>query len=294
MAGARLIVDPPAFTALPYGLWDAVQKPVPANDHWQAGVTYITRCPAGGTTYDECLSVTGTGEAPPAPPAKSDNVPQEFRGATPFTIYARFDCSPVGMQAAESAASDALARVEQQQLEAAFWTGAVGGQTIAYPHLADDAELADTSGIVLQTAATTVASGVDVVTALGVLEQELAECYAGQGIIHIPRSALPTFAAAYLVREVDGRLLTPAGNLIVVGGGYPGTSPAGAAPAAGTTWIYATGAAWGYRSDVYFTQVRDSLDRTSNTLRMQAERNYLIGFECCLLAAHIVLGVPTE
>jgi hypothetical protein len=80
----------------------------------------------------------------------------------------------------------------------------------------------------------------------------------------------------------------------VVGGGYPGTGPAGEAAAAGTTWIYATGAAWGYRSDIYFTQVRDSLDRSSNTLRMQAERNYLIGFECCLLAAHIVLGVPTE
>ena len=45
---------------------------------------------------------------------------------------------------------------------------------------------------------------------------------------------------------------------------------------------------------MFFTQVPESLDRASNTLRMQAERNYLIAFECCLLAAHIVLGVPTE
>lgn len=292
MAGARLIVDPPAFTTLPYGLWDVTQKPAPDNAHWQTGITYITRCPTGGTTYDECLSVTGTGEAPPAPPAKTDNVEQEFRGATPFTIYARFDCSPVGMQAAETAASDALARVEQQQLEAAFWTGAVGGQTIAYPHLADDAELADTGGIVLQTAATTVASGVDVVTALGALEQELAECYAGQGVIHIPRAALPTFAAAYLVREVDGRLLTPAGNLIAVGGGYPGTSPAGAAPAAGTTWIYATGAVFGYRGDVFVTSARESFDRAENTMQMLAERTYVLAWECCHLAALINLGVP--
>ena len=58
--------------------------------------------------------------------------------------------------------------------------------------------------------------------------------------------------------------------------------------------MYATGAAFGYRSNVFFTQVRDSLNRATNTLRMQAERTYLIGFECCHLAAHTVLGVPTE
>jgi hypothetical protein len=29
-------------------------------------------------------------------------------------------------------------------------------------------------------------------------------------------------------------------------------------------------------------------------MRMIAERTYVLGFECCLLAAHIVLGVPTE
>ncbi|HEX9832289.1 MAG TPA: hypothetical protein VGA66_04235, partial [Mycobacterium sp.] len=96
------------------------------------------------------------------------------------------------------------------------------------------------------------------------------------------------------VVERDGLLYTPAGNRIVVGGGYTGTGPDGAAPAAGTAWIYATGSAFGYRSDVFFTEVRDSLDRSANTIRMIAERTYLLGFECCHLAAHIVLGVPTE
>ena len=96
------------------------------------------------------------------------------------------------------------------------------------------------------------------------------------------------------VTDDDGRLVTPGGNLIVAGGGYPGTGPDGSTPADDTTWMYATGAAFGYRSNVFFTQVRDSLNRATNTLRMQAERTYLIGFECCHLAAHTVLGVPTE
>lgn len=292
MAARQLVELPAVFTPLPYGLWDTVQHPSVDGPHWQQGITWVERCPTGDTTYDECLSVTGTG-APPEPPAKSANVNQTSRGALPFTVYAEFECSPVGVAEAEAVASDALDRVEQQQVEAAFWTGSAGGQQVVFPHLAADAEVLD-GETVLQLVASPVITGADIAHALGVLEQELADCYAGQGLIHVPRTALPTLAAAYLIVERDGRLYTPAGNLIVVGGGYTGTGPDGSAPAAGTTWIYATGAAWGYRSDPYVSRLRDSLDRTSNTIRMLAERTYLLGFECCLLAAHIVLGVPTE
>jgi hypothetical protein len=289
---ARQLVDMPAvFTPLPYGLWDSIQHPTAGGVHWQQGITWIERCPVGDTTYDECLSVTGTG-APPEPPAKTANVDQSFRGSLPFTVYAEFECSPVGIPDAESIASDALVRAEQQQVETAFWTGAAGGQPVVFPHLAANTEVLD-GDIILQPVATTAVTGADVAHALGVLEQQLADCYAGQGIIHVPRTALPTLAAWDLAVERDGRLYTPGGNLIVVGDGYTGTAPDGTTPADGTTWIYATGAAWGYRSDVYVSRLRDSLDRTSNTIRMLAERTYVIGFECCLLAANIVLGVPT-
>jgi hypothetical protein len=289
---ARQIIDPPAFTALPYGLWDTIQHPAPPS-HWQQGVTWIERCPTGDTTYDECLSVTGTG-APPEPGVKTSNVEQTTRGATPFTVYAEFECSPVGLTDAATVAEDALARVEQQQVEAAFWTGTAGGQAIVFPHLAADAEVLDAQDIVLQPTASPAVTGADVAHALGELEADLADCYSGQGLIHVPRHALPTLAAWNLVTERDGRLYTTGGNLIVVGGGYTGSGPDGTAPAAGTAWIYATGAAFGYRSDVFFTDVRDSLDRSANTLSMIAERTYVLGFTCCLLAAHIVLGVPTE
>lgn len=292
MAARQLIELPAVFTPLPYGLWDTVQHPAANGPHWQQGITWVERCPTGDTTYDECLSVTGTG-TPPEPPAKTANVDQTSRGALPFTVYAEFECSPVGVADAESVASDALDRVEQQQVEATFWTGVAGGQPVVFPHLAADTEVLD-GEVVLQIVASPVVTGGDVAQALGALEQELADCYSGQGLIHVPRSALPTLAAWNLAAIVDGRLVTPAGNLIVAGTGYTGSAPDGTAAAAGTAWIYATGAAWGYRSDPYVSRLRDSLDRTSNTIRMLAERTYLIGFECCLLAAHIVLGVPTE
>lgn len=292
MAARQLIDLPTVFTALPYGLWDSIQTPSPNGAHWQNGVTWTERCPTGDTTYDECLSVTGTG-APPAPPAKTANVEQTHRGALPFTVIAEFQCTPVGLGDAQNIARDALTRVEQQQVETAFWTGSAGGQPVVFPHLAADTEVLD-GDVVLQPVATPVVTGSDVAQALGTLEQELADCYKGQGLIHVPPTALPTLAAWNLVTERDGRLYTAAGNLVVAGGGYTGAGPDGTAPDAGTAWIYATGAAWGYRSEVFLTQVRDSLDRSTNTLRMQAERTYLLGFECCLLAAHITLGVPTE
>lgn len=294
MAGARQLVDAPGFTPLPYGLWEAAQKPAAPGTHWQQGVTWQDRCPTGGTTYDECIAVTGTG-SPPAPAELSANVEQTLRGATPITVYAQFDCATVGLSDAERAASDALARVEQQQLERAFWTGASGGQDVAFPHLAAEAEVLDDQGVVLQTAASPVVTGgVDVAHGLGLLEQELADCYAGQGVIHVPRSALPTLTAWKLAREDgNGRLMTPGGNLIAVGGGYRGTGPDGAAAAAGTAWIYATGAVFGYRSQVTVHPARQSIDRSTNTYRMIAQRTYVLGWECCHLAAHVTLGVPT-
>src|SRR5512134_866370 len=232
MAARQLVELPTVFTPLPYGLWDSVQHPSPEGVHWQQGITWVERCPTGDTTYDECLSVTGTG-APPEPPAKTANVDQTTRGALPFTVQAEFECSPVGLGEAESVASDALTRIEQQQVETAFWTGTAGGQPVVFPHLAADTEVLD-GETVLQVVASPVVTGADVAHALGVLEQELADCYAGQGLIHVPRSVLPTLDAWDLVEERDGRLYTTAGNLVVAGTGYTGSGPDGAAPAAGT------------------------------------------------------------
>jgi hypothetical protein len=295
MAGARPVVGGPEFTPLPYGLWDAVQKPAP-DPHWRQGVTYIERCPDAAVTYDECLTVTGAGDPPPAPAFKTDNVDQRFRGATPFTVFAEFDCSPVGLADAERAAVDALTRIENWQVERVFSTGSMGGITGQFPHLAANAEVLDAQGLTLQTAASVLVTGagVDVADGLGRVEAELASCYGGQGLIHIPAAALPTFAAWDLAIERDGRLYTPRGNLLVVGGGYANTSPAGVAAPAGSAWIYATGAMFGYRSDVFFTRSPESFDRAENTMKMIAERTYVLGFSCCHIAALVDLGVPVS
>ena len=299
MAGARDIIDGPVFTPLPNFLWDAAQHPATGDQHWQNGVTWIERCGGGGTLYDECIAVTGTGGTPAAQAALADNVDQTNRGATAFTVQAEFDCSPVGQDYTQNKAEEALAKREAYLVSRAFWTGTAGksgttDQTTVWPHLAANTTLDDTLGIRLQTAASPlVTGGEDPAVALGQLEARLVECYGGEGVIHLPYEALPTFVARGLVRPEGALLRTVAGNLVVPGQGYTGSSPAGAAPAAGTSWVYATGAVFGFRSDVFVREFPGTFDRAENTVRMIASRTYLFGFDCCHLAALVNLGVPT-
>lgn len=303
MAGPRLPVSGPTFTPSPYGLWDAIQKPPGGDVHWQNGITWEDRCPAASTLYDECIAVTGSGGSPTGQTSMSATFSRSYRGATSFAVYAEFDASPVGLLGdVASVAEDALARVEQYQVERAFWTGTAGAaaggvaQTTVFPHLAAVTQMTDpaNSGIVLQTAASQIVTGGDdIAVQLGNLEAALADCYHGQGYIHVPPEVLPTMSARHLV-EPDGAVLrTAKGNIVVVGDGYTGSSPAGAAAASGTAWIYATGAVFGYRATVpTITNTNQAFDRVENTYRMIAQRSYVIGFECCHLATFVTLGVP--
>lgn len=305
MAGPRLPVDIPVFTSSPYGLLSVVDFQPTTTPHWQNGVTWQSHClesGMGNTTYDECIVVTGAG-AVPEPSVKNENVDSINRGATPFTAYTRFDCSPVGLNDAEQVARSALSQTEQFQVERSFWTGIVDGKMLAFPHLAANAEVFDGQSILLQSAASIAATGAyDAALGLGLLEDALASCYNGVGVVHVPVKALPTLAANNLITrdggrdsvtgQVGRRLRTPNGNLVAVGAGYPGTSPAGAAPATNQAWVYATGAVFGYRGPVSYTRARDSIDRGANMMQMIAERTYVLGWDCCHVAVLVNLGVP--
>jgi hypothetical protein len=298
VANRRQQVQPPSFTPLPYGLLSVIQTPAADDGHWQNGITYQARCAItmGAGTYDECISVTGTGNTP-APPTKTETHELLLRGATPFTVYADFECSTVGSLAdSQQIAEQALAQSGSWQVERAFWAGTVAGQMVVYPHLAAAIAVTGTGtgdSALMQTVPVT-GGPFDVAEALGFLEQQLADCYNGVGVIHIPVEALPTFDAWGLVKVQGNRLKTLNGNWVAVGAGYPGTSPAGADPAAGTTWIYATGAVFGYTGDVRVTDQTSSINRSENTVTRIAERTHVLGWDCCHAGAVLTLGVATS
>lgn len=301
MSSARLIVSQPDFTLPPFSL-ESVVDWRDGDLHWRAGVEWETVCGDSDSTYDECVIVnatsgaaTGTPVPFPEPPAKSATAAKQNFGATPFTVYAEVDCSAVGFYDDSTAWAEArLHRTEAKEIEKVFWTGVVAGQSAAqYPHLAANAAIADTEAngnlVQLQQAAVVVTgTPVCVEVALGLLESAFADCYSGQGIIHVPNELIPLFNQAYLLETEDGRLITGNGNVVVAGTGYPGTAPDGTVTA-GARWIYMTPRIFGYRSDVR-TFVREStLDRTVNTVRAVAERTYVLGYDCCLVAVPVSL-----
>lgn len=80
---------------------------------------------------------------------------------------------------------------------------------------------------------------------------------------------------------------TSAGSKVALGN-YPGTAPNNIEQP-GVTWVYATGEVFFQRetTPTVFTNVA-SLDRSVNTLSVLAERTYVIGWDCCLLAIPII------
>lgn len=294
MAKPLLFVDRPSFTPLPHGLLDTLSSEIRSSDnpHWENGVRYEVLCASSDSTYDECLVVSGTGAAPAEPPSKSETAQLQWHGALPFTVYAEVDCSVPGFwDHAEESVRRAITQSEQREVERALWTGAAGGALVVHPHLASDTDVLDEStamppgpDIVLDTAATIV-SGNGIVTTLGELEDALADCYDGVGVIHVPRRLAPALANINVLNYTNGKYITPNGNIVVLGSGYPGTGPDGT----GTTWIYATGMPFIYRSVTRVFRPRDSIERATNTLYTIAELTYVIGWDCCHLAAQVTL-----
>jgi hypothetical protein len=295
----RLIVPPPSHEPSPYGLLSVVEarydEPSP---HWRTGVQWQPLCGDLATTYDPCHAVTGTGGPPPFPPAKESGLTYETRGATPFTVYAQFNCSPAASaEEAQDKAEEAMRRLESWQVERSFWTGTAGGSetvpaiTAVFPHLAADDEVRDVHGTLLQTASDPVTgTATDIVQAFGEIERGLADCLNGQGVIHVPAELGPALAFTMVAKPDGRRLRTLNGNLVALGNGYPGTSPAGAAPAAGTAWIYGTGPVFAYRSRVEVPGMPSIVNRATNTVQALAERTYVLGYDCCLVAALVDTG----
>lgn len=285
-----MLVDPPRRQPMPYGLFTVVDERPVDDPHLLAGVEYQPLCGGAGTTFDYC--VTG-GPGPGFYPTAS----RALRAALPFTVFSEVDCAPVGDTWAQAGddARNILATTEQYQVERAFWTGQAGGlDSQVYPHLAaatpvTQSIVAGGLQLTLQTQAVVVSGGsLSPVSAIGALEGALSACYDGQGVLHVPESAIPALANLNMLKERGGKLLTQNGNLIVAGAGYTGSSPSGTTPTPGTTWMYATGQIFMYRGAIQ-TVAREeaSLDRSTNTLKMRAYRTYVLGWDCCHFAAQI-------
>lgn len=280
----RMFVEPPRYQPLGFGLLSVVQWVDETEKHWLNGIEFQPDSFADAhLTMDECFDAAGESVATKTP---TDGI--DTRCANPVTAYAWIDCSAVGhWDDFRKRSIAALDNGQARPLETAFWTGETGEDPLL-PHLAAD------EVVECQTEAVIVSgSGAAVPWQIGIarLEAALADCYGGVGVLHMPYwVAAILIAEMYVVPDKNGQQLrTRLGNLVAAGTGYPGTGPDGSSPAAGASWIYATGAVVGRQSPPNVTTREASLDRSNNSMIMIAERTFVFGWDGCHLAAQIDL-----
>jgi hypothetical protein len=132
---------------------------------------------------------------------------------------------------------------------------------------------------------------VDIVEALDRLEGRFADCYPGEGWLHVPIEIINALCARYLVQMKNGKLYTWAGNRVIVGKGYsPLIGPGGVAPTAGSVWMYMTSPVFGLRSTPRAFDPVESFNRNVNLVEFIAEQTYVFGWHCCIVGAQVTLG----
>ena len=197
-------------------------------------------------------------------------VGKSYVSADPFQVLAGVACGSLGTLGVddESRARQSLEAAEARLVEATFERGNIN------PSLVSAATLTPNGS-----------NAVRVKRAVGILESYLRDNYGGTGVLHASPLLSP-----YLQTERDGNVRrTHLGTPVAFGSGYDGVSPAGAAPAANTVWLYATGAVTVRRSPVDVPATgAETLDRATNQTLLIAERAVMVSIDCVPPAAVLV------
>lgn len=274
-----LFVDGPRCSGpRDYGLLASVEVEIPTQTQWEGtGVEWEDYlCGPGVVSFvDFCPPVTGYTKE-----ATSD---LNHCHSESFYVKGSFQCTPVGIPAGRAfeIARQRLLTWESHEVERTLWTGVTANGTVN-PNFSTGNESCDISVVDL----TPVTGSFGPVGAIATLEEALTDV-TQCGVIHVPYGFAAFLASENLIIPgADGNLYTPTGHLVIVGAGYPGSGPGGEIPAAGTTYIYATGPVKVWRSNVFMTpnEIPEAVDRLINNVTVHAERAYAVGFSCGVFA----------
>lgn len=205
-----------------------------------------------------------------------DFVESDWAPGFNFSVYGGTKCRLVGFDA-ENAKGE-LTRVYLANESKGIEKALIGTRFVE----------SDPSGIWDEAVDITPAGGAGLGLGLALAESYAGQHYAGVPTIHLPRTAASILAGAnYLVRDND-RLLTRLDSKVVNGSGYePSTGPNGAAPAAGTTWIYVTGEVTIERGPLEIHEVPAWRDNEDFIL---VERSYRVAVDCFTAAINVSLS----
>jgi hypothetical protein len=247
------------------------------SGRWENGLRYAPEgCGDAAGTVDPCSTPTKTVSFASNPAVVE---------AEAFGVWAGDTCSTFGWQARDyiGRAKRLLLACQGKQVENEFWSGAQA-QASGWPN----PRLADPVADVV-----TPGAAVSPEMALRCLEQALAECSCGPGMIHATPQLVTAWAVNYLVqRQPNGQILTVLGTPVVAGAGYDGSSRDGEPQASGSVWAYGTGRVTVRLGDIEVIpgDLAQATDRENNTVTYRTERLAAVTFDpCCHVAARVDL-----
>lgn len=280
---AGVQVSGPVVIPNRYGLLTVVDPITPENGHWEDGVFWDD---------DLCSDIHSLVENCPIPVTGSTPMiaDRDFQSceASPFRIYASYDCPPVGNTAEEafSIVKNRLSIREGRGVERVFWRGLTENGTSINPSLAFG-NICSGPPVDL----TPIAGTLGIVGGMSLLESALGECSPGAGVIHANYGLAGFLAEKRLIYPNGDAWFTVTGQRLAIGAGYPGSGPNNIAAIPGTTWLFATGPIGIYRSEVFLTPERfkEAVGRSLNSVQIYAERIYAVGYSCCSFAVRVAL-----
>lgn len=273
IANSRRYVEAPGVPQR-YGLFTVANGPLDMPDHAEYG----------GLEFETPRCVLPAGYNSECPPAAQD-AKTFLAGPTtvigdPFVVRSSITCGAVGMT------NERLRSLVFERLTA-------GGQARVEDIISRET-FGSNPGFLGATVITPDCAVDDVRAVVGALEEAAYAAYGPAITLHVPFKAASYVKAEHLI-EKDGPIWrTPAGSAVSIGN-YANLSPAGAAAAAGTAWIYATSQVTIWHTpdpQVFIPSLEEALNRTTNQVLGQAERWYIVAFECVLSAANVVLCTP--
>jgi hypothetical protein len=262
LANSRFYVQRPGAQVPRYGLFQVANGPL--------DLPPLAR--SGGLEFQTATCKLPTGyeiDCPPSSTPKAfDSGGPDLIRVDPFVVRSDLVCAPVGLTDAQ------LRQWLLERLKA--------GEQAAVERIFSERSFGAAPGLTNEPGVATLDPSGSVTKAVANLESWLYARYGLPGVIHVPAGA-----AAYLVNGGglyrDGNLWKTAMGSLLSFGNYAGTGPAGEAPAAGQVYLYITGQVTVWRapdSEVFTTPLSAGLDRTTNQVYGQAEREYAVGYEC--------------
>lgn len=232
-AGSEIPVGAPLLEEPVTGI--LAQVPVvtgPEADRWFAGMSFSPEVAGAPEFRDLC--------SPEALAGSANRL--EARQVHPFSLTVRDRCSTFGWQAAdyEGRATRALQAKRSWGVEREFEKGELIATNL---FLAETYTTPDPTTVELAAGANVSPSD-----ALALLDEAIGNApnVIGRGMIWATPFVAAKWTAAGMLTEmetVDGRtiILSPAGNYVIIGGGFEGRGPDGNVPAShASQWAYAT------------------------------------------------------